>query len=491
MEPTSSSAAAGAQSPPAGSPPGSPAAQRSGDLTQGPIRRTLILFALPTLASNVLQTLNSSINTVWIGRLLGEAALTATANANIVMFLIFAAVFGLSMATTVRVGQNFGARNLDAARRSFGTGIGLCLIVSLMVAALGWTLAPQILALLKIPGPSRDLALTYLRVIFLVIPGMTLTVMISMGLRGSGDARSPLYFQIMAALLDVMLNPLFIAGIGPFPRLGIAGSAVATAIATVAGLTGMIGWIYFKDLPLRLRGSELRYLMPDRAELRFIIGKGLPMGAQMLVISGAGLVMIGLVNREGLITAAAYGALLQIWNYIQMPSLAIGAAVSAMVAQHIGARREDRVDRIGIEGALINLLMTFLLVAMLLAFDEAALRLFLGSTSPSIAVARHIQWLSIWSYLPFGVTIVLFGTLRAYGVVIAPILVLLAGMYAARLGFYWLAYPALGTDALWLSFVVGSTALMVIAIAIYARGSWRKVMRERIAAAANSQQPAC
>ncbi|WP_296674879.1 MATE family efflux transporter [Novosphingobium sp.] len=457
-----------------------PQPPRRGDLTSGPIRRTLLLFALPTLMGNVLQSLNASINTVWIGRLLGEAALTATANCNIVMFLVFAAVFGLSMATTVRVGQSFGARNIDAARRSFGTGVGLCLIVSLVVALLGWALAPQLLALLRPPAESQVLALTYLRVIFLVIPGMTLTVMISMGMRGSGDARTPLYFQILTAVLDVALNPLLIAGIGPFPQLGIAGAAVATAIATSIGLGGMIGWIYWRDLPLRLRGRELRYLIPAREELRFIVGKGLPMGAQMLVISGAGLIFIGLVNREGLVTAAAYGALLQIWNYIQMPSLAIGAAVSAMVAQHIGARREDRVDRIGIDGAMVNLAMTGVLVALLLAFDTPALELFLGSGSPSVAVARHIQWLSIWSYLPFGVTIVLFGTLRAYGVVMTPIVVLLASMYAVRLGFYWLAYPAMGTDALWLSFVAGSAASLALTLYAYRRGTWRKTMAARI-----------
>ena len=460
-----------------------PQAVRRGDLTSGPIRRTLILFALPTLLGNVLQSLNASINTVWIGQLLGEAALAATTNSNIVMFLVFAAVFGLSMATTVRVGQHFGARNLDAARRSFGTGIGLCLIVSLVVAVLGWLGAPQLLALMKVPEASGALALTYLRVIFLIIPGMTLTTMISMGMRGSGDARTPLYFQILAAVLDVVFNPLLIAGIGPFPKLGIAGAAIATAVATLTGLAGMIGWIYWKDLPLRLRGAELRYLIPAREELSFIVGKGLPMGAQMLVISGAGLIMLGLVNREGLSTTAAYGALLQIWNYIQMPSLAIGAAVSAMVAQHIGAGREDRVDRIGIDGAVSNLIMTGVLIALLLAFDEPALRLFLGDGSASVAMARHIQWLSIWSFLPFGVTIVLFGTLRAYGVVLTPILVLLGSMYAARLGFYWLAYPALGTDALWLSFNVGSVASMALTLLAYGTGAWRVTMRERIVAA--------
>src|SRR3546814_10999661 len=97
------------------------------------------------------------------------------------------------------------------------------------------------------------------------------------------------------------------------------------------------------------------------------------MGAQMLVISGAGLVMVGLVNREGLVTAAAYGATLQLWNYVQMPALAVGAAVSAMVAQNIGAHRWDRVGAITNSGMAINFGMTGVLIALLLAFDRPAL----------------------------------------------------------------------------------------------------------------------
>src|SRR3546814_5195739 len=106
----------------------------------------------------------------------------------------------------------------------------------------------------------------------------------------------------------------------------------------------MLVWFYAKNHVLRLRGHELSYLVPRLNELRFIVAKGVPMGAQMLVISGAGLVMVGLVNREGLVTAAAYGATLQLWNYVQMPALAVGAAVSAMVAQNIGAHRWDRSE---------------------------------------------------------------------------------------------------------------------------------------------------
>src|SRR3546814_15704693 len=94
---------------------------------------------------------------------------------------------------------------------------------------------------------------------------------------------------------------------------------------------------------MRLRGHELGYFLPRSDDLRYIVTKGLPMGAQMLIVSSAGLIMVGLVNREGLDAAAAYGASLQLWNYLQMPAMAIGSAVSAMVAQSLGAGDHSRV----------------------------------------------------------------------------------------------------------------------------------------------------
>ena len=465
---------------PSAAPPRGGPAQR-GDLTQGPISRTLALFALPVLLGNVLQSLNASVNTVWIGRLLGEDALAATSSSNIVMFLVFAAIFGISMATTVHVGMYYGARNLDQMRKSFGAGLGLCLLMSAGIALLGWVFAPNLLDLLNLPGASRHFALDYLRVIFLVLPGMTLTVLVSSAMRGCGDSRTPLYFQALTVIFDIGLNPLFIAGIGPFPKLGIVGAAAATAIATLTGLAGLMAWIYWRDLPIRLKGRELAYLWPAREELKYLIVKGVPMGLQMLVISGAGVIMIGLINKEGINYAAGYGALLQLWNYIQLPSSAIGAAVSAMVAQHIGARREDRVDRISWSGAGGNVAITLTLVALMLMFGRPLLSLFLGPDSPAIPVSLHIQNMAIWTYVPFGVTIVLFGTLRSYGVVVAQIAILFVTMYAVRLSAYALLYPRLGPDALWWSFNINSLATLGLTLLAYFKGNWRGVMQGRIA----------
>ena len=444
------------------------------DLTQGPIGSTLLLFALPTLGSSILQSLNGSINAIWVGRFLGENALAATSNANMVMFLLNAFVFGFGMAATILVGQSFGRHDVDAARRAIGTALGAFVPVTIVIAAVGWIFAPEMLVLLQTPADAYQLALDYLRVIFLAIPMSLIIVLMMMGLRGAGDSITPLYFMIVAVVLDTTLNPVFILGLGPAPRMGIAGSAFATVIANGVGLVAMIAYIYARDLPLRLRGHELTYLKPYGPTLRTIVVKGFPMGLQMIVISLAALVMIGLVNAEGTHTAAAFGVAQQLWAYVQMPAMSIGAAVSAMAAQNIGAGKWDRVSEITRSGILQNVLLTGSLVILLLLFDRPALALFLGGDSPALPIARHIQVLATWSFLFFGVTMIFFGVVRANGSVIAPLVILAVAMFPVRLGFIALFRPALGTDALWLSFPTGSVVAMMLAGLFYKYGGWRK-----------------
>jgi putative MATE family efflux protein len=444
------------------------------DLTVGAIGPTLLAFAVPTLVSSVLQSLNGSINTIWVGRFLGEDALASTSNANLVMFLLMAFVFGFGMAATVMIGQAFGRHDLDGARRVAGTAIGGFLPVAAGIAILGWFGAPALLKLLAMSPEAMPLALAYLRVIFLAMPAILLVIVLMMGLRGTGDALTPLWFMIVAVILDSGLNPVFILGLGPAPELGIAGSALATVIANYVALAALIAWIYWRDLPLRLRGAELRYLLPDRAILKTIVVKGFPMGLQMIVVSSSALATMGLVNREGVDTTAAFGVALQLWTYIQMPAMALSAAASAMAAQNIGAGKWDRVAAVTRVGIFYNLLITGVLVVLLAIADRPALALFLGGDSPALPIAEHIQILATWSFLLFGVTMVIFGTVRANGAVVGPLIILAIGLYPFRLGFAIGAHPWLGADALWLSFPVSSLANMVMAIAFYLHGGWKK-----------------
>lgn len=166
----------------------------------------------------------------------------------------------------------------------------------MFIALVGWFVAPALLNLLGTPGEAGPLALTYLRVIFVALPPSFLMVMMMMGLRGVGDSLTPLWFMVLSVTLDSGLNPVLIAGIRPFPAMGIAGAA--TAIANYVGVTALILTIYLRDLPIRLRARELGYLLPDGALILTILAKGFPMALQMMVVSVSALAMIGLVNRK-------------------------------------------------------------------------------------------------------------------------------------------------------------------------------------------------
>ncbi len=450
------------------------AAPKRGNLTEGPIGKTLLAFALPTLASSILQSLNGTVNTIWVGRFLGESALAATSNANMVMFLLTAFVFGFGMAATILIGQAWGRGDVDGARRVFGTAGGGFALITIVIAIAGYQLSPAILDLLGTPGEAAPLALAYLRVIFLAMPALLLLTLLMMALRGAGDSLTPLWFMIVAVVLDAALNPVFILGLGPAPRLGIAGSATATLIANYAALLGLLVYIYARDLPLRLRGRELRYLVPSGAIVRTMLAKGLPMGLQMIVISVSALALVGLVNREGVDTTAAFGVALQLWTYVQMPAMALGAAVSAMAAQNIGAGKWDRVGQITRSGVGYALLITGALIVLLTLADRTVLALFMGGNSPALPIAEHIHLVATWHFLLFGVTMVMIGTVRANGAVWAPLVILAIGLVPVRFGWILGTYPWLGADAIWSSLPVSSFVNMALAVAYYLHGGWRK-----------------
>jgi putative MATE family efflux protein len=449
-------------------------APKRGNLTEGHIGKTLLMFALPTLASSIVQSLNGTVNAIWVGRFLGENALAATSNANIVMFLLISFVFGFGMAATILVGQAFGRKDIDQARRVVGTTAGAFLLITAAVAAMGWFLTPTILGLLGTPAAAAPLALAYLRVIFLAMPALLLLTMLMMSLRGAGDSMTPLWFMLIAVVLDSGLNPVFILGLGPAPKMGIAGSATATLIANCTALIGLLIYIYTRDLPLRLKGSEFRYLWCDFAILKTIIVKGFPMGIQMIVISLSALALVGMVNGNGVDTAAAFGVAMQLWTYVQMPAMALGAAVSAMVAQNIGAGMWDRVSAITRSGILYSVAITTGLVILMTLSDRSVMALFMGGDSPALPIARHIHVIATWNFILFGITMVLFATVRANGAVWAPLIILCIGLVPVRFGFILGTRHWLGADAIWWSFPVSSFANVALSIGYYLQGGWKK-----------------
>jgi putative MATE family efflux protein len=445
--------------------------QRS--LTEGSIRIGLFRFAVPILFANILQSLNGSVNSIWVGRYLGEAALTATSNANTVMFLLIGAAFGVALAATILIGQCIGANDIAETKRVIGTSATFFAGISLAMAIAGLILCRPLLIAMGTPADSLPLAVAYMRVIFLALPFLYLYAFVMAVLRGAGDSKTPFYFMLLSVGIDIVLNPVFIFGVGPIPRMGIAGSALATFVAQAVSLYALIRHLYRRHHILCLHREELRLLRLDWSVVGTLVRKGIPMSAQMLVMSLSGVLMITLVNRFGVDTTAAFGAALQIWNYIQMPAFAVGMAVSAMTAQNVGAGKWHRVPSIARTGVLYNVLLTGSVAALIELLNRQVFGLFLPSGSGALDIAAHMNHIVTGSFIFFGISVTLFGVVRATGAVMAPLLILTLSLLVVR---FPLAEVFLGryqVDAIWWSFPVSSVLSAFLALLYYKYGGWR------------------
>jgi len=408
-----------------------------------------------------------------VGRFLGEAALTATSNANTVMFLLIGAAFGIAMAATILIGQCIGANNLRETRRVVGTSATFFAAISVAMGIAGLVLCRPLLIAMSTPPDSLPLAVAYMRVIFLALPFLYMYAFVMAVLRGAGDSKTPFYFMLLSVGIDIALNPVFIFGLGPLPRLGIAGSALATFVAQAVSLSALIRHLYRRHHILCLHRSELHFLRPDPALIGTLVKKGIPMSAQMLVLSLSGVLMITLVNRFGVDTTAAFGAALQIWNYIQMPAFAVGMAVSAMTAQNVGAGKWNRVTTIARVGVLYSVLLTGSVVLVIELLNTRVFALFLPADSNALAIASHMNRIVTPSFILFGISLTLFGVVRATGAVMAPLIILTIALLGVRFPFAEALLGRYQVDAVWWSFPVSSLLATALAVLYYRYGDWR------------------
>lgn len=442
-------------------------------LTTGSIPSTLFTFTLPILMGNVLQSLNGSVNAIWVGKFLGPAALSATANANTVMFLLLGAVFGITMASTILIAQHVGARNPLEAKRVVGTSATFFIGLSVLISAAGLIWSPAILAWMGTPADAIAFAVAYMRVMFLALPASYAFFFVMAALRGAGDSKTPFLFLVMSVVLDIVLNPLLIFGLGPVPALGIAGSAMATLIAQTLSFAAMLRHVYKRRNPLVLHRGEFGMLKPDLTILRALVGKGIPMGLQMIVLSSSMVMLFRVVNQFGSETAAGFAAAMQLWNYIQMPALALSAAVSSMAAQNIGAGLWSRVAKIATTGVMYNFVMTGVPIVLIYLVNRQALGLFLPAGSAALEISHHLNMIILWSFALFGVSMVLSGVVRAAGAVVPPLIILFVALWAVRVPLSYWAADRWGADGVWWTFSLSAVIAVVLTALYYRFGNWR------------------
>lgn len=437
-------------------------ADHGGSLTAGSVGPSLIALAWPILCCGIAEVFDASINVMWVGRELGDVALAALSNANLLWGLVFVAAFGVTIAGTVWVGRSLGEGDVQGAKVAVRIMVGTSIVVS-VACGLPMIVWPHfLLECLGTPAVALPQAVVYLRILLLAVPAMYVNAAVIATLQAAGDSKMAFYLAVAGVLIDAALNPVLILGVWPFPALGIAGSALATLISQIMRLTALLIQVYGTGHPMRLLGDELNFLRMDWIRVMALIRDGGPMAAQALWPSAERMLMISLVNRFGADVTAAYGAVVQLWNLIMMPGAALGVAITAIVAQNMGAGRWDRVRSATRFGLMQGVLATVVLVALVETLSAPICGIFLPAGSPALAFAAQINREATWSLVPLGGYMVWVGVLRAMGSVWAPlgisglVLAVRFPVTAALLGRWQ-------THAIWWSFPASAAATAVLA----------------------------
>jgi len=443
-----------------------------------PLWQTYLLFLAPMVLSNFLQSMSGTVNSIYIGQMLGTQALAAVSGMFPVIFFFIALVIGLGAGAGVLIGQAWGAREAHMVKAIAGATLLLGVLIGLLAAVLGSVFARQALQGLGTPADVLDDAVAYAHVMMWILPSMLVFVLFTQLLRGVSDTVSPLLALIVSTSVGLALTPALIRGWFGLPQLGIQSAAFAGLAGNLSAMTWLAWQLIRKDHPLAPDRKFFAALRLDAAILGKVLRIGLPTGVQMIVLSLSELVILALVNQHGSQATAAYGAVTQIVNYVQFPALSIAITASILGAQAIGAGQLQRLAAILRTGLLINVCLTGGLIVLGYLLSHWLLGLFLTEDSTR-AMAERLLHIMLWSLLVFGFQAIIGGIMRASGTVLVPVIIAIVCVVGVQLpAAYWLD-GQYGLQGVWMAFPVAYLGMLVLQT-LYYKLVWQHQKIERL-----------
>lgn len=332
------------------------------DFTKGNPAKVIFTFALPMLIGNIFQQLYSTVDSIIVGNYVGKSAIAAVGGTFSIQFLILSVAIGFTTGMSVVIAQIYGARDFDKLKRTFSTGVIFISILSIILAVVGILITKPLLVMLGTPENIMADSFTYLAIMFLGFPALFIYNMYAAVLRAVGDSKTPLYFLIVATVVNIVLDVVFVASFG----MGVAGVAIATLIAQL--ISGILCHLYVRKKVeiFRITRADLIF---DKEILKVIIKYGLPAAIQQSVVSLSFLVVQRFVNFFGEDMIAAFSVVNKIENFVTMPMMNVAMALSMYAGQNIGAGEVKRAQD-GVKETLK--LQAFFCVAMFLVLPMLA-----------------------------------------------------------------------------------------------------------------------
>lgn len=430
------------------------------DMTKGNIPKQLIGFSIPLVLGNLLQLTYNAVDSIIVGRYAGTDALAAVGTANPVMNLVILGITGICIGASVLMSEFFGAGKHEELKKEISTTLLFGGFFSLIVITLGLIFSKGILSLLSVPTEIIDSSTLYLRIIFLGMPFTYLYNAISAAMRSVGDSKTPIKFLAVAAVLNGILDMLFVAVF----KMGIFGAALATVIAQASSGLFCIYYIY-KNVPLlRLTKDDLKI---DRALLKKTLQHGSITALQQSAQPIGKLLIQGVINPLGVATIAAFNAVNRVDDFAFTPEQSISHGMMTFIAQNRGAKNKKRVK----DGFRIGLTIEFcywiLICIVILSLKTPIMKLFISSED-TVTVNLGVRYLTLMAffYVFPAFTNGVQGFFRGMGNMKITLFATIIQI-SFRVLFVYIFVPRMGMEGVTYASVIGWVLMLVYEVSYY------------------------
>lgn len=390
------------------------------DMTTGNPVKLILYFSIPLLIGNIFQQFYSMVDTIIVGRFLGVKALAAVGSTSSMIFLIIGFILGLASGFSVLVSQRFGANDEEGVKKAVGSAIVLSVIMTIIITILSIFFTKPLLNLMKTPHDIIDEAYSYIIIIYGGIFVTFFYNIIASILRALGDSKTPLYFLIVASILNIILDLMFIVKFS----MGVEGAAYATVISQ--GVSGILCLIYTaKKFPiLRL---EKRHFSFNLDFYKKHLNIGIPMALQFSITAVGAVILQGAVNSFGSTIVAAYTAASRVEQLVMQPSVTFGVTMATYCAQNLGANNIERIKEGVKKCTLINIAIGVIGGIILMTLGEYFVKLFVSNSDPNVIsyATKYLTTVSFF-FIPLSLIFIYRNALQGMGYTFVP---MMAGVY--------------------------------------------------------------
>lgn len=442
------------------------------DMTEGTPWRKIALFTLPMLLGNIAQQLYNTVDSIVVGRYIGDSALAAVGSAGPIVNLLYVLYIGIGMGAGIMVSQYFGARNREELSETIGSCMVLTAISVLFIMIIAFFITRPLLELLNTPETIIDGCNSYLLILFIGSAGLAYYNILSGLLRGLGDSVSALIYLVISTAINIVLDVYFVAGL----NLGIAGVAYATVIAqTVSALLCLKRLMQMKNLfEIKLRNLKL-----SKKHSLNIIRLGLPSGVTQAIFSMAMIIVQSLTNSFGELFIAANVIVMRVDGFAILPDFSFGTALTTYAGQNAGAKLYDRLKKGTRQGTVMALGTSAVITLIILFFGRNLMEIF-TETPELVDLSEQMMKILAFGYLALTVTQCLSGAMRGAGDTMTPMWISLLSTVVIRVPLaYALAYltrtpelPNGRQESVFISLLCSWVLGAFMTFVAYKRGKW-------------------